>query len=285
MVILNQSIYQGRQVAFLTQHGKQNLIRTPLEGALGCQLVHTDGYDTDQLGTFTRDVARPGSQLAAARRKANIGMELTGAHVGIASEGAFGPDPFAGLIPWNTEILLWLDQTKGIEVTGFAQGPAQSMHSEVKTLNALKNFAIQAQFPSHHLVLRPDRPEHPDLHKNISDEQNLFNLFHMVKEKSATGRVFVENDLRAFCNPTRQTVIREANQDLIQKLLSLCPQCTSPGYWKTRQIPGLLCRSCRAETRLPVAEVWRCQTCQFEEHIEINRGEFADPAKCEICNP
>lgn len=99
MVILNQSIYQGRQVAFLTQHGKQNLIRTPLEGALGCQLVHTDGYDTDQLGTFTRDVARPGSQLAAARRKANIGMELTGAHVGIASEGAFGPDPFAGLIP------------------------------------------------------------------------------------------------------------------------------------------------------------------------------------------
>lgn len=285
MAIINQPIYQGRQVAFLTQHGKQNLVRAPLEEALGCQLVHTESYDTDQLGTFTRDVLRPGSQLAAARRKANIGMELTGSHVGLASEGAFGPDPFTGLIPWDTEILLWVDHVKGVEVTGFAQGPAQSMQGEVKTLQALKHFAIQAQFPSHHLVLRPDHPHHPHLNKNISDEQNLLNAFHKVLDKSATGMVFVENDLRAFCNPTRQTVIRQATQDLIQKLLSFCTQCTAPGFWKTRQIPGLLCRYCRAETRLPVAEVWRCQTCHFEAQIEINRGKFADPSKCEFCNP
>ena len=61
--------YQGRQVAILTQHGKQDLVRGPLEAALGCQLVHTDGYDTDQLGTFTRELTRAGSQLDAARKK------------------------------------------------------------------------------------------------------------------------------------------------------------------------------------------------------------------------
>ena len=64
---LKPSIYQGLPVALLTQHGKQELIRPILEVALGCRLVHTDGYDTDLLGTFTRDVARPGSQLEACR--------------------------------------------------------------------------------------------------------------------------------------------------------------------------------------------------------------------------
>ena len=75
----NESAYLARRVAFLTQHGKQDLVKTPLESALGCELVHTDAFDTDQLGTYTRDIARPGSQLDAARSKAQIGMRLTGA--------------------------------------------------------------------------------------------------------------------------------------------------------------------------------------------------------------
>ncbi len=93
MSMAGARFYEGRTVAFLTQHGKQDLVREPLEAALGCQLVHTDGYDTDQLGTFTRELTRAGSQLDAARKKASIGMALTGASVGLASEGAFGPDP------------------------------------------------------------------------------------------------------------------------------------------------------------------------------------------------
>ena len=49
-----QSGHPARRVAFLTQHGKQDLVKTPLESALACELVHTDAYDTDQLGTYTR---------------------------------------------------------------------------------------------------------------------------------------------------------------------------------------------------------------------------------------
>ena len=63
-----QHFYQGCQVAFLTQHGKQDLVRAQLEDALCCQLVHTDAYDTDQLGTFTRELSRAGSQLDAAQK-------------------------------------------------------------------------------------------------------------------------------------------------------------------------------------------------------------------------
>jgi hypothetical protein len=277
--------YQGREVAFLTQHGKQDLVRGPLEAALGCQLVHTDGYDTDQLGTFTRELTRAGSQLDAARKKATIGMALTGASVGMASEGAFGPDPFGAFMPWNTEVVLWVDRLSGMEVTGFAHGPAQSLHRMVKTPQELERFAKDAGFPEHHLVLRPEHPEHPDLDKGIHEFATLLKAFHLAQAKSATGVVFVENDLRAFSNPTRQKLILKATQELIQKLLSACPSCEAPGYWLTQQIPGLPCRACGSLTRLPQAEVWACKKCGHEEQRATNAQPWADPARCDFCNP
>lgn len=280
-----QSNYLGHKVAFLTQHGKQDLIRAPLEAALGCHIVHTAGYDTDQLGTFTRDVDRPGSQLEAARRKATIGMALTQTRLAIASEGAFGLDPHMGFMAWDTEILLWVDQERGLEVTGLSHGPAQSLHRAVQTLQELKQFATDALFPEHHLVLRPDHPDHPKIYKNIEDKKSLLKAFNLVQKQSATGVVLVENDLRAFSNPTRQQLIRQAAQDLIQKLLSACPKCTAPGYWKKQEIQGLLCQSCQRKTRLPVAEVWHCQACAYQEQLEINSGQWANPRHCDNCNP
>jgi hypothetical protein len=277
--------YEGRQVVLLTKHGKQDLLKDAFESDLGCSLLHTDAFDTDQLGTFTRDVDRAGSQLEAARRKARIGMELTGVNIGIASEGSFGPDPFAGFFTWNTEILLWVDDELGIEVTGIANGPAQSIHREVKTINELLDFAVEAKFPEHHLVLRPEHQDHPNIYKNISDEQRLLNAFLAAKELSLNGAVFVENDLRAFCNPSRQEIIRNAAKDLVQKLRSTCPACSTPGYWRTKRIQGLRCSFCNQKTRLPVAEVWNCQSCSYENQQEIKSEKFADPSKCDFCNP
>ncbi|WP_291934271.1 DUF6671 family protein [Limnohabitans sp.] len=260
-------------------------MREPLEAALGCQLVHTDGYDTDQLGTFTRELTRAGSQLDAARKKASIGMALTGASVGLASEGSFGPDPFGAFMPWNTEVVLWVDRLSGIEVTGFAHGPAQSLHRMVTNLQELERFAAEAGFPEHHLVLRPEHAEHPDMDKGIRDRETLLKAFHLAQAKSANGVVFVENDLRAFCNPTRQKTILKATGDLIQKLLSMCPGCDTPGYWLSQQIPGLPCRDCGSLTRLPKAEIWGCKKCGHEEHRAVHTQLWADPARCDFCNP
>ena len=72
------SRYRGQTIALLTQHGKERVIAPALEPALGCHIQLVTGYDTDQLGTFTRDKPRPGSQLEAARRKVRIGMALSG---------------------------------------------------------------------------------------------------------------------------------------------------------------------------------------------------------------
>lgn len=279
------SIYRGRRVALLTLHGKQDLMRPLLQEALGCELVHTDGFDTDQLGSFTRDIARLDSQLETARKKAVMGMSLTGAQLGVASEGSFGGDPFGGFIPWNTELVLWVDQQRNHEVMGMAQGPAQSHQKWVQTWEELERFTIEAKFPEHHITLRPDHENHPLLFKGLHDLNSLKKAFMAAKAAASKQTVFVENDLRAFCNPTRQSIIKQATLDLVQKLKSHCPNCDKPGYWITKRVSGLACQACHQPTRLPVGEVWGCQACAHQETRALNTGQWADPSRCDACNP
>lgn len=150
------SDYVGQRIALLTQHGKERVIAPVLENALGCRVRHFDGFDTDLLGTFTRDIPRFGTQLETARKKARIGMELSGLPLGLASEGSFGPDPFAGMFPWNVEFLIWVDDLHGLEVVGVAQGKANFAHLLARDWAAAEAFARQWGFPEHHLVVRPE---------------------------------------------------------------------------------------------------------------------------------
>ena len=121
--------------------------------------------------------------------------------------------------------------------------------------------------------------------KGIRDHETLAKAFRLAQAKSANGAVFVENDLRAFSNPTRQKTILKATEDLIQKLLSVCPSCDVPGYWLSQQIPGLPCRACGSLTRLPKAEIWSCKKCGHHEQRAMNGQPWADPARCDFCNP
>jgi len=128
--------YSRQAIAFLTQHGKEALLGPLFSEKLDCTLLYATGFDTDQLGTLTRDVRRPGTQLAAARFKANKGMELTGLSIGIGSEGAFGADPIGGIMPWNTEVIVWVDATLGIEILGIAQGPGGGLQRFINSSSA-----------------------------------------------------------------------------------------------------------------------------------------------------
>jgi hypothetical protein len=188
-------------------------------------------------------------------------------------------------MPWNTELLLWVDPAQQLEVTGIAQGPAQSLHRTVTSLEELMRFAQDAKFPEHQLVMRPEHEDHLQIVKNIHDEQTLVRTFAQLQAHSANSRVFVENDLRAFCNPTRQALIRKACDDLINKLLSPCPQCQSPGFWIQSHVAGLPCSVCGQKTRLPIAQVWRCTACQHEEQRALSSNPLADPSRCDFCNP
>lgn len=272
-------------MAFLTQHGKESLLGQLFTQKIGCRLVRASGFDTDQLGTFARDVPRPGTQLATARFKAKKGIELTGLPLGIGSEGAFGADPLGGIMPWNAEVLVWADADLGIEIIGSAQGPGGGLQRFVTDEDELRQFAADADFPSHGLVLRPDSENHPEILKGFDSWLALSAAFETLRSQSSSGRVFAEVDQRAHVNPSRQQMILRAADDLIAKINSACPDCDAPGYWSKQRVSGLPCGLCARPTRLPVASIWRCDRCAHTEQRRETAVATADPSRCDYCNP
>jgi hypothetical protein len=276
--------YLGITVSFLTQHGKESLVAPLLEPALGCHVVRAQGYDTDLLGTFVGDIPRPNTQLQTARRKARLGMELSGASVGMASEGAFVADPFGGLMPWNIELVVWLDDVHQLEIVGKAQGPACNQQAALRSVHDLEKFATAACFPSHQLVLRPQSDSDSRMYKGLKDWDTLKAAFQACLEASNNELVYAESDLRAFCNPTRQAMIQRATQDLLMKVQSACPVCKLPGFSIVRHRPGLPCRQCLKATQLALSHTWCCHACGH--HVEKSaRHAFAEPERCDHCNP
>jgi hypothetical protein len=278
-------VYSGRRIALLTQHGKERVIAPVLDAALGCRVERVGGFDTDTLGSFTRDIPRAGNQLEAARRKARIGMELSGLPLGLASEGAFGPDPMAGLFPWNVELLLFIDDERGIEVTGMAQQATRFAHLLTDDWEAAAQFARQAGFPEHHLVVRPQGQDDPRIEKGLATWTALEAAFNRVRGLAENGRAFLENDLRAHAHPTRMEAIRLAAADLAAKLNSRCPDCGTPGFWVVERLRGLPCADCGAPTREVRADIHGCPKCARRETRERAGVEHADPGRCDYCNP
>ena len=277
--------YSGRQVALLTQHGKERVLAPVLAAVLGCRVERVAGYDTDLLGTFTRDIPRAGTQIEAARKKARIGMELSGLPLGLASEGSFGPDPMIGMLPWNVEFLIWIDDVHGLEVIGMAQGKANFAHLLARDWAAAEVFARQWEFPEHHLVVRPEREDDSRIHKGISSWAELEAIFTWALEQSPSGLVFLETDVRAHANPTRLENIRLAAEDLGRKLCSFCPECGAPGFWIVERVPGLPCEDCGAPTRESQADVLGCVKCPHRVTRERTDRNTADPGRCDYCNP
>jgi Zn finger protein HypA/HybF involved in hydrogenase expression len=280
-----QMPYLNLKASLLTQHGKESVICPELLDKNGLQVLHVTGYDTDLLGTFTRDIPRLGSQLDAARKKARVGMELGHTQIGLASEGAFTYDPVTGLLPWNYELLLLIDDTRNIEMTGFYGGPAQSASKVVSSWDELLDFLPNAAFPSHQLVIRPDDEYSPVCRKGINEFETLRQAYDWAVEQSINGAVFVENDLRAHTNPTRMSNILNATKNLALKLNSICPKCESPGFSISNSKSGLPCSTCNSPTHLTIANIWTCVSCHYHQEDVIKGQSKADPSKCNHCNP
>lgn len=280
-----QSPYRGRQIALLTRHGKEKVIQPVLANLHGCHVELITGYDTDRLGTFTRDIAREGSQIDAARKKARIGMELAGLPLGLASEGSFGADPFLGMFPWNVEYLIFIDDEQGLEVIGVSQGAPKDIHRAVDSWVATKAFAMEAGFPQHHLVLRPDGPNDRRVRKGLSTWPELEYAYDSAMAQSTNGQVFIENDLRAHANPTRMANIQRAAEDLAAKLACFCPECGTPGFGIVDRIKGLPCAECGAPTQEVRADIYGCIRCSFRCTQERHDTPAANPCRCDYCNP
>ncbi len=277
--------YPGRRAALLTRHGKVEDIAIELTPSVGCEVVATDAFDTDSLGTFDGRAPRREDQLATARRKATLAAELTGLSLGIGSEGAFGPDPLIGLSPWDVEVVSWLDLNRGLRVEGWAQGPAMAASGEVADARELAVLASRATFPSHGLLLRPVGGAPDSRVEAWGDAHGLAEAFERCARMSPQGRVWVESDLRAHRNPTRRGIIRQAAANLAARLVAACASCGSPGFGLIRRLPGLPCGTCGTPTHVARAELLGCPSCGREEERAIAGPEAAGEADCPCCNP
>jgi hypothetical protein len=211
-------------------------------------------------------------------------MELSGLSIGIASEGSFGTDPFTGMLPWNRELLIWIDDRLGIEIVATSAGKTNCSHRLVDTWEEAEDFARSAGFPEHHLVVRPTDEKHPELRKGLADWVSLEDAVTWALNFAENRRAFVETDMRAFANPTRMENIRLAAEDLARRLISLCPACSAPGFSLVGLVRGLPCEDCGIPTNEAKADIHRCVRCEHQMLVE-RELEYASAKFCDYCNP
>ena len=278
--------FSGRKAVLVTKHKKEKVIKPVFENATGCEVIVDTSFDTDELGTFTREKERIGSQLEVAKKKALTGMKLNNLDLGLASEGSFGPHPAVPFLPWNREIVILIDSKNELEIYGEYSGVETNYaQSFVQNFKELKEFAQKAGFPEHFLVLRPDENSLPII-KGIDSWQELERVFHELRLKSNDGKVFVETDMRAHANPTRMANIKKATEDLIRKIKQRCPKCKTPGFDVIKRQKGLPCEWCGMPTEEIISETYGCLKCGFNMERKFPKGkEKASAESCKYCNP
>ena len=147
---------QNRIAMLLTMHGKEQVISPLMENMTGCLVQVRNDYNTDEMGTFTLETSRPGTQLETARIKAKKALEISGNDLGIASEGSFGPYPSCPFINCNREIVFLVDYQNHIEIYGESLTLETNLDQrKVRGILDAIEFANKIGFPDHFLIANP----------------------------------------------------------------------------------------------------------------------------------
>lgn len=279
------SPYAGTTATLATKHDKLGLIAPALLETLG-MTVRAAEVDTNQLGTFTGDVCRPGDALHTAVAKARPGMLATGSSLGTASEGRFGPLPALPFVTAATELVVLVDDQRGTvvaeTVTDFT---VITVAADVRPGNASVDLLVRARFPEHELIVRPAGRSAQPIVKGIHDRAVPDQAIRDCASSSPHGLARVETDLRAHDCPTRRPVIAAAAQRLAARLATDCPACTCTGWGIVRVEHDLACRHCGCTVLVPRADVFGCAACATESTEPRPGATPADPRECEWCNP
>ena len=280
--------YRGRTIALATKHGKERQIAPPLLDALDLHVCVPESIDTDLLGTFTGEVPRRGSPVEVVLQKASMGMHLSNLPLGLANEGSFGPHPEMPMLIADTELLLFVDDERGIQIQEvLVSEDVVAAHCTARSIDELVLFLTRVQFPSHGLIVRPHGEvlsEH--IVKGITSIEVLEQAIKRSVALASDGLALIETDLRAHMNPTRQRVIARLAERLAKRLLQLCPRCSTPGWGIVDSAHGLPCEWCGEATNLVSELIYGCPLCSYQEHAPRPDGLHNAPAaQCPLCNP
>lgn len=277
--------YFKKDVVLTSKHQKIDLIKPAFDTSVGCNIFEIP-LDTDQLGTFTGDIARLDPPLETAIKKARLGMSHSGTALGIASEGSIGPDPIVPFLHSDIEHLVFVDDENEI----FISETFRSFDITLSTIivgrnDDLSEFLQKADFPNHKLIVRPNKTDQSASIKGIDNLQYLSEAIEHSSKISLDGLVVVESDLRAISSPSRQKNIEKVAALLALRISQLCPDCNLPGWGCVRYEKGLTCSDCGSENQLAIRqEVLGCTKCEFTKLGKLIATELG-PANCDFCNP
>lgn len=276
--------YAGVVMAMGTMHGKQHQVAPAFADVLGARVLVPAGLDTDQFGTFTGDVERTLSPRQAAAAKARLAMTVAGVSHGLASEASYGTA--YGFLTVHEEVLLFLDDTRGIEVIEGEYCPDTPGPSAVVT--CATEAALTARrfgFPHQGASVKVVAAGHVRVvGKGLTDGTRLTQMVQTALGVADTGQVWVEPDLRAHHNPTRRQVLTRLAERLAHRLATPCPACHTPGYGKVDVRRGLPCTLCGSPTSVIAADVHGCPACEHRHGVP-RHATGAEPRWCDYCNP
>ena len=278
------SRYQGHRAVLSTKHDKLPLVAPALRLHVG-MTVDAVNVDTDQLGTFTGDIARRGSPWETAVAKARLGMHAASCPIGIASEGSIGPHPNVPFVICAVELVVVVDDELGIVIgeteTEFG---LIAVAADVRVGEDIDDLLRRGRVPSHAMTVRPADGLTQSTYKGIRTRAELTKAVAECVAVSSNQQARVETDMRAHCCPSRRPIIAHAAERLAARLASCCPECNTPGWGIVRVDCGLPCEMCARIVSTPRADVFGCAACPSTLTVDRQQA-VADPAHCDWCNP
>lgn len=275
--------YVNIHAVLLSLHDKTPLIADAAR-ALGWHISTDATFDTDTLGTFSRDIPRLDSQQQTALHKAKLACQRNKVRFGLGSEGSVHMDPQTGLLPMGTEMVVLYDAELDLSVTGIAHGPSVMQCWVLPDAAALELCLPSLAMPQQQYVLF--QGDHANgatvlIAKGIDSVEQLRTL---CAPRWSHGALRLETDYRAHACPGRRPLIQAAAQDLVTRIQSQCPQCHAVDFSVRQKKSGLPCAACHAPT--PHAKAWvrQCLACGFQQSQPVARTT-AEPQECPFCNP
>lgn len=276
----------GRTAVLATMHGKDKAVAPVLKERLAIDIIVPRDLDTDQLGTFSGEIERPGSMDEILIRKARLGLTFTGRDLAIASEGSYGPHPYLPFVGAGLEKMVLLDTQAGLCVQEqiFEHSPCYH-HLDIAAGTDIEPFLKRIAFPAHAVIVKALEHTRTRLvAKGIQDRLSLEQAIRLALIQAPQARL--ETDMRAHLNPTRMATIGRLAMRLAERLGCQCPDCGAPGWGIVGVEKGLPCSWCGQPSTLMMAEIWGCAACTHRENRPRPDGVTeTDPANCAVCNP
>lgn len=275
--------YIGLKVALPTKHKKGEAVRAGFKGILEIDLVEVE-VDTDQLGTFSGEVARRGTPLETAIRKADLGAKSSGLKYAIASEGTISNDAQVPILISDVEVMVFKDYEEDLVIVESHRSfEINAARFETIDGNDIDHFLAQADFPNHGIIAMGVDIKRTKPIKGITNHHALTSAIKTIRQNSP--KVILENDFRAHFSPSRMVNIKETAKRLAMRISSQCSSCNSPGWGVVGYEKGVNCQACKRLNPDAIhREILGCVRCDHRTTGEI-LFESLPAERCIWCNP